>query len=240
MRLWSASAAPRSPGRFCAGTPATVRHTPGLIGHRLRAGQRKQRSLPAGGFTFPEDPAQSCAAVQPVWSAAVDPYVLLACVSAIPPGGRSPSFDLGRYSARVLRDINCEYILIKHLGAEIRLDLPNGTLGLGPVSLCFQVKGEPDLLAQIEALRAFHALSQGRATRTPPRARGARQLLALQAFDARSAGHSLRATSHLLFGLSDWPGRGEHRKSRVRRLVAAGEALVRAGPSTVLREALVR
>ena len=221
-------------GRLCAATPNTARRSQDSIRRQLPAGPPIPRLSRVGGFTFPEDPAKSCAAVRPVWSADLDPRVLVVIARSIKPDTRSQCFNLGRYSARVLRNASCEHILIEHLDTWIRMDVVSGTLCNGPVSLCFQVTERQNLLAQIEALRAFHALTRGRAERAPGRARIARPLVGLQALDARKAGHSLRAISKVLLG-SDWPGDGEHKKSRVRRLVASGEALVRAGHAAIFR-----
>jgi hypothetical protein len=165
----------------------------------------------------------------------VDPRVLLARALPTRSVGGSHAFDLERFSARVLDDEDRERVLIEYASTVIRLDVLSGTVRGGPVSLCFRVPEERGIPAQIEALRAFHALRQGQSIPTSSHARMARQLLALHAYDARTAGHSLRSISEMLWGSSDWPGDGEHQKSRVRRLVASGEALVHTGPAAILR-----
>jgi hypothetical protein len=207
---------------------------PGSIRRQFPDEPPIRRSSHVGGFTFPEDPELSCATVRPLWSAAVDPHVLVIRASEMISDSGSQSFDIRRYFARVLRDISGEYVLIEHASGVIRLDVVNGSLCDGPVSLCFEVPEERDLPTQIDALRAFHALRQGSPVPTAARTRMARQLLALHAFDARRAGYSLRAISEGLLG-PGWPGDGEHRKSRVRRLVSSGEALMRAGAVAVLQ-----
>lgn len=59
-------------------------------------------------------------------------------------------------------------------------------------------------------------------------------LMALQAFDTRATGASLRTIAVILFGEGDLAGDGQHRKSRARRPLMAGEAMVRAGPRATL------
>jgi hypothetical protein len=128
----------------------------------------------------------------------------------------------------------CEHVRIDHAGAVIRLDIIDGTLLGGSVSLRFELAYGQRFSDQFGALREFHSLF---ADESSPRrhTRLAEMQLSLHAFDERARGASLRAIADILLGSGDWPGDGEHRKSRVRRLIAAGEALVRAGPRTILR-----
>lgn len=173
--------------------------------------------------------------VLPVWSAPVDPRVLCvrACVRRGDEGWRS--FELLRYAARVLRGDGCEYVRVDHAGISLRLDVIEGTLLDRPVALGFDIPGDRDLSFQIDALCDLHKLMHRGSLPLHSRAQMTRQLLALHAFDARGAGLSLRAVAKVVLGQGDWPGDGEYRKSSVRRLVASGEALVRAGPGAVLR-----
>ena len=191
-----------------------------------------------GGCTFPEDPAQSCALIQPIWSAAVDPYVLN--VRARPHLGAGHSsigqaFDLRRFHARAVSCATSEYVRIDHYGKVLRLDVATGTVLDGPVSLAFELSLGPHMAAQLKALRDFGALfmKSGSAT-LPTQGRLSVQLLALQAQDARLTGASLREIAEKLLGKGDWPGAGEYRKSKARRLVAMGAALVWAGPRAIL------
>jgi hypothetical protein len=56
---------------------------------------------------------------------------------------------------------------------------------------------------------------------------------ALRVGDAIAAGASQRAIGLGIYG-GDWPGDGEHLKSRVRRMIPLAAALFRAGPRGVL------
>ncbi|TPG20980.1 DUF2285 domain-containing protein [Sphingomonas koreensis] len=185
----------------------------------------------AGGCTFPENPALSCAFVLPIWSAAVNPRVLT--VRAVQPSdlktrlfdGRSP--DIRRVCGPAV-----EHLLVDRGGEPIRLDVIEGTTAAGPVALRFDLTDDEHLETQIAAIR-----SVGAPVTTGHRHRQlARTLLALEAVDARDAGASLREAADLLLGPGDWPGDGEHRKSLIRRMIVAGAQVVRTGPRAVLME----
>jgi hypothetical protein len=167
--------------------------------------------------------------VLPLWSAAVDPRVLAA--RAAPPVHGQRLFDASAAGVRTLRGHGIEHLLIDRGGAPIRLDLIAGTALAGPVSLCFELAHDDRLAERLAALRAF-------ATRPalPERGPWQRGLLALHAHDARAAGASLRDIAEVLLGPGDWPGDGDHRKSRVRRMIATGERMVGAGAPAILLE----
>lgn len=183
-----------------------------------------------GGCTFPENPARTCACVLPIWSAAVDPRVL--AVRALKPddlaGGRP--FDAMSAAARMVRGPCTEHLLIDRCGEVIRLDVIDGTVAAGPVTLRFDLPDDDRLDMQLPAIRGLREPA--------PVARShvqlARRLLALQAVDARDAGASLREIAAMLLGPGAWPGDGEHRKSLVRRMIVAGDRLIRAGPAGAL------
>jgi len=192
----------------------------------------------AGGYTFPENPVKSCALIQPIWSADVDPHVLKAHVR--PHTGTETSsghhaFDLRRFCARIVIGVAGEYVRINLGGSVLRLDVVAGTMIDGPVSLAFEIALKQPLGAQVKALRKFDVLFTTGETSIPPlHDQLAGQILALQAYDARLSGASLRMIAEKLLGQGDWPGDGEWRKSKARRLVATGNSLVRAGPRAIL------
>lgn len=202
------------------------------------AAQRPIRaSLRAGGCTFPEDPAQSCASILPLWSAAADPRVLTARArpyrgSATEAGRRV--FDLRALSAQVAVGADREHARIDQAGIMVRLDIIAGTLMNGPVSLTFELLDGPGLPFQIDALRQLQEQATGTRAAPSPQRRLAAMLLPLCAFDERARGASLRNIADMLLGHGEWPGDGDHRKSQARRLVAAGEALVRGGSRAIL------
>lgn len=182
-----------------------------------------------GGCSFPEEPGQSCAFVRPVWSATVDPRVL-AVRAGRPTGGKARLFDMAELDARVLWDRHAEHLLINRDNDLFRLDVIEGTVAAGPVSLRFDLADDDRLSAQISALGRF----RGKAATGHRHMQLAHRLLALHAVDARDAGASLREVADVVLGPGAWPGNGEHRKSLVRRMIVAGDRMIRAGPASAL------
>lgn len=165
--------------------------------------------------------------------AGIDPHVL--AVRALPYCGdaRGWRFDLSRHVARTVQGRMGEHVRIDKAGHVIRLDVLDGTLAVGPMSLRVEIGVGPDLPVQADAVRALQRLVSGTLQENIYHDREAGNLLGLWAYDARREGASLRDIADLLVGPGDWPGDGEHRKSRARRLVSAGEAMVKAGPAAI-------
>lgn len=169
-----------------------------------------------------------------MWSAGADPRVLTARAAPHDGGDGSYRFDRHDFPTRVVVGPTSEHMLIAHRSVVVRLDVIEGTVLDGPVSLRVEVSCGPRLPAQLSAAAeigdplagATHCLRRHR--------RLADVLLALQAHDARECGASLREIACELLGPGEWPGDGEHRKSRARRLIETGRALVLAGPGAVL------
>lgn len=166
----------------------------------------------------------------PIWSAAIDPRVL--AVRALEPvdadGVRL--FDALAVDARMVRGPHAEHLLIDRGGEVIRLDVIDGTAAAGPATLRFDLPDDDRLDTQLSAIRALREPA--------PVVRShlqlAQRLLALQAVDARDEGASLREVAATVLGPGAWPGDGEHRKSLVRRLIVAGDRMIRAGPAGAL------
>ena len=129
-----------------------------------------------------------------------------------------------------MRGPHGEHLLIDRGGEFVRLDVIEGTTAAGPVVLHFELVDDAGLDAQVAAIATLRAA----ATSRPRYGRLARRLFALQAVDVRNAGASLKETADILLGPGDWPGDGEHRKSRVRRLLDAGSRMIRSGPHEIL------
>lgn len=164
-----------------------------------------------------------------MWAAVADPRVVAARTGRIGPGD-AHAFDGAVAAVRAIRGHVHEHLLIERNGVVTRLDIIEGSALAGPVSLHFDLANDAHLETRIDAIRAFMAM-----TGAPhPRLQLARCLHALHAADARETGASLREVADLILGPGHWPGGGEHRKSCVRRMVATGERMVRAGPRAVL------
>jgi hypothetical protein len=164
-----------------------------------------------------------------MWSAAVDPRVLT--VRFVKPAGVGARlFDPRSAIIRKAHGPRGEHLLVDHGGEIIRLDVVEGSSIAGPVTLQFDLADDDRFDGQLAAMSALRAAvpAAGRHVRL------ARRLLPLHALDAREAGASLREIANLLFGPGEWPGDGEHRKSRVRRLLDTGDGMVRDGPRQIL------
>jgi len=185
-----------------------------------------------GAYIFASDPSLDYPLAAPIWSAGLDPTVISAV--ALPCGPSTPlKFQIDRYDHCVAIGGGVEHVFFRCCGTSLRLDVIAGTVLAGAVTL------EPGLrLDRIDSqIDPIHALAAILRLEKPPDLRDARLprlVLALRAIDARREGASLRDIARGLFEATDWPGDGDHIKSRARRLVTLSERLWQAGPAGVL------
>src|SRR3546814_14882332 len=85
-----------------------------------------------GGCTFPEDPAQACASVLPIWSAGVDPRVLAVRAAQPVDATGARVFDELSGDTRVVRGPPAEHLLIDFGGDVIRTDVLYGHSAAAP------------------------------------------------------------------------------------------------------------
>lgn len=196
----------------------------------MRGMQPTTHSSRGGGCTFAEDPMRSCAEVTPIWSADVDPRVLRARIAA----EVQPTVDLQPFVTRLLSSPSCHRICLG-AGPTARLDIFGEVASWASVSLTIELSYDGSLSRKLLALRLMDCMLKGRA---PPLQKQSLHglIMALRAWDGRRAGAGLRTIADRLLGTGEWPGAGEHRKSRLRRLVALGRELVQYGPSRVLSD----
>lgn len=123
-------------------------------------------------------------------------------------------------------------------GRHLRLDVTEGTLFDGPILPHFHISGMAELSPKLDALNVLLRLSGGLDPAQAPVARDPRLprlVEALRVRDALAEGASLREIGRVIQpGCDDWPGDGEHMKSRARRFVALARKLERLGPKGVL------
>jgi len=165
-----------------------------------------------------------------MWSANVDPCVL--SVAATP--SAVAGVDL---SALTAVTISCDGVdrvrLVLH-DTVFRLDVREGSIR-PPCRLTYLIEQDARLSCQLETTRRLNACLSGSPVRGATNAaRLGRLATALQVWDARTAGLSLRQAADVVWGPGDWPGPGEHRKSAVRRYAKMGEGLVQGGPGPIL------
>jgi hypothetical protein len=170
-----------------------------------------------------------CARAAPLWTGAVDPFVLDVSVDA---GGCL--LDLSRFSHRMVRAGGRWHLLLELPAGTLQLDLRNA----GGRSEVVAVRPAIDLARPIEpqfhSARRLAALLKGAPEPVPREAGLARLVAALRVREALADGASQREIGLGMFG-DDWPGDGEHLKSRVRRMIPFARALAAMGPHAILR-----
>ncbi|WP_296614649.1 DUF2285 domain-containing protein [Sphingomonas sp.] len=164
-----------------------------------------------------------------MWTAAADPHVLRARILA--PSASGGAIDLYRFPHFVRRGEDCCHVRFDLHDGALRLDLVGDFVtGGGCIEPALDLGR--DLESQLAAIRRLDALLRGCASPSRDQ-RFVRHVEALRAADALAAGASLRDIALGILG-EDWPGDGEHLKSRARRRVRLAAELMRAGPSAVL------
>ena len=163
-----------------------------------------------------------------LWSSTLDPAVLR-CVAAPAAVGEVGAFDLEHCGeeAVLIAGASAEHVLIGASSVGLRIDVLEGTLLQGPVSLRHDISVVVDLGPPLATLRAFHDLCRmGRLPlrSTRKRQRDRRIVDALRTHDALQDGASIRDVGILLFGTrrvgEEWNAPGEALKSHSRRMIA--------------------
>lgn len=166
-----------------------------------------------------------------MWTAAADPCVLrVRLVDARGPTVRG--IDLSQWPYCSLSGNGCLYVRLHLPGGVVRLDVIAGAIGSGPVAIEPAIDLSRAIDPQVASLRRMYALMHDGEMEASDQ-RFTRLVEALRVADALAAGVSLRAIGLGVFG-TDWPGDGEHLKSKVRRRVVLADRLLREGPRGVL------
>ena len=144
-------------------------------------------------------------------------------------------FDLGRLSdlATVVHSVDGnEHVVISDGQRRIRIDVMAGSLLNGPVLLQYQLQGIAQLDQKPLALRrlaALHRYGKLLPSLFPVSSRAKSVVSALRVHDALVDGASQRDVAYALFGReavnSDWAGRSDYLRSKVRRLIALARRL---------------
>ncbi|WP_294136919.1 DUF2285 domain-containing protein [Sphingobium sp.] len=166
----------------------------------------------------------------PIWTAAANPRLL-----TVVPARSGPALDLARIGHRAARTGDRRHVLLHLSRQTLQLDGLDGALDDGPRRISALIDFGRNLEPQLESVRRLDAFLSGREPPTDLGTRFGRLVEALRVGDAIAAGASQRAIGLGIYR-GDWPGDGEHLKSRVRRMIPLAAALVRAGPRGVLAE----
>lgn len=154
--------------------------------------------------------------------------------------GDPDTFDLARFADRALlaRGVDSrEYLVLSDGWRRLRLDVIEGTLiGERSVRLVFELAGLTALETRLLTVRRLLALwRRGRFLRGlfQPLAGLPRQLELLRVADARACGASHREIAAMLYGearvRTEWDGRSDALRSRVRRLAVDARRLACGG-----------
>lgn len=153
------------------------------------------------------------------------------------PNATAPPCGIGleKFAVRALSSGGVEHVCLMIEGEIFRLDIIEGKLAGLSGRLSYVLDRDWRLLKQLETICRFEKRLSG--NRCVPNATDgwiSRRMVALQAWDARTAGASLREIAIRMSGPGEWPGPGECRKSAARRLIAMGDRLIREGPWPIL------
>ncbi|WP_186456899.1 DUF2285 domain-containing protein [Sphingomonas suaedae] len=197
-----------------------------------------------GGCTFAEDPDLAAPDARLIWHAGLDPGTL--AVEALAASPRDPdAIDpaaLGGWLTLAVDAHGHEHAVISDGWHRIRFDIMLGTLSKGPVVLRCGIAAGGSALPKLLPLRRLvdFALHRRFARALyPADPRIARWLTALQVGDGLVDGASHREIAEALYGAervaTDWEGRSDSLRSRVRRLVAEAKRLSRGGYRLMMR-----
>jgi hypothetical protein len=179
---------------------------------------------------------------QLLWSAAVDPSVLVvAALPASTPAGAA--FDLADWGDRltIVQGSLAEHILVRPGCGQLRFDVCAGTILQGPVRLFVDVTiNDAAAISTARLARFRNALSRDPADLSAPRRSRAhvRQIAALRTFDALTDGASIRDVAIVLFGearvRAEWLDPSEALKSTCRRLIVLARRMSEGGYMSLL------
>jgi hypothetical protein len=182
-----------------------------------------------------------------LWHAALDPGTLQ--VRAWPDRGRrADRFDPARFNSTLIvtRDPDGkEHVVLSDGRHHVRLDILQGSIERGePVFLEYRLEGIASARPSLLSLRRFLDLCRtGRFSGPLFRAdrRLPRMIQLLQVHDALRAGATQRDIAIELFGAkrveTEWAGRSDSLRSRVRRLVRDARAMAGGGYRVLLAKA---
>lgn len=196
------------------------------------------------GLHFASPPQADLASSLVMWRGEFDPAVVTAEVVPVRNGDRN-ALDVSCLAKPVLVAKGAsgwEHLLIGDGTGQIRLDIRKGTVLNGPVQLRYDFEGAGAITAKLLTVQRLLALNHKggwprRLSRTSRRSQ--RWMMALRTFDGCADGASQREIAAALLGRAvverDWDGPSTYLRSRMRRLVKLGEAMVRGGYLNLLK-----
>jgi hypothetical protein len=170
-----------------------------------------------------------CARAIPLWTGTMDPFVLDVSVDA---GGNV--IDLHGVDYREVVVEGRRHILLGLPAGTLQLELFGANDGGRIVRIKPLLNLARPLEPQFHSVRRLSALMNDAPEPVAREAVLARLVEALRVCDALADGASQRDIGLGIFG-DDWPGDGEHLKSRVRRMIPFASKFLQAGPQGVFK-----
>ena len=185
---------------------------------------------------------KSLASCRLVWSATVDPSVVV-CTAEPVAVDHPDAFQIGQLAlaTTIVRMSGVEHLAISDGLTRIRLDVVDGTLLEGPVKLHYQLAGFADAgpqLLTLQRLLALHRLGRFARGLHPRETKTERWVMMLRAHDLSTQGASQREIAGELFDPSvsaEWRMQSDFLRLRVQRLWRDANAMIDGGYLNLLR-----
>lgn len=196
---------------------------------------REENAAPAFGLRNRPAFEADARAARPIWTAAVDPFLLIATARTCSRGGGN--FDLSRVAETraMAASADGEHWLFGTAARPLRLDIVSGSLCGGPVALTVHVaRLEAAALVALSRLIALAREGRWRRSHFPAERRAGRWSQVLRVHDALLAGASQRDIADALFGtagIANWRVNAAPWRRRSQRLVEAARRAAMSKPA---------
>jgi hypothetical protein len=186
------------------------------------------------GLLFGEAPDIDGAHGRLMWSAGVDPFVLKVEARCTGVG-----FDLQRvaqFATVAIDEQSHEHVVLSNGKQRIRIDIEDGTMLQGPVSLkiiCHTPVDAPTAMSTLSRASLLWRLDRMPKTEQKADQKMQRLIAALRVYDALASGASRQNIARALFGddrvAKEWNSTSDAMRSTVKRLVRLSQHLAAGG-----------
>jgi hypothetical protein len=215
-----------------AGCPLAVKHVSGATLYRLR---RRFLAAEDWGLEMFADPGSTAVEVDVFWIAELLTHQA-GCIARVPNHCDVECHSLSAFTSKraVLVDTDHEQIVFRKNAKAAALTVAEGTFLLGDCSLTFQLQGISSSMRHHETMHILKSLLAGRAEQHPrTQTTDSKHLHYLIALDGHLEGRSYREIAMVLYGKAAvrayWTDDTRGLKSKVRRAVGRGKALMKGG-----------
>jgi Uncharacterized conserved protein (DUF2285)/Family of unknown function (DUF6499) len=215
-----------------AGAPLTMKHSSGAKILRLR---RQFLAAEKWGLQLFANPNISALDSPVFWIPAVTQHVVT-CTARAANDNQKNTMSLAAFGGQraALVTSSGEYITLHQQQTSACMVVKNSTFLIGESALTFEISGLNDVKQACETLKILNDLHSDRSEFTPAHSDNRSKYLDyLVALDGRLAGRSYRDIAEVLYGCehigSSWTDDSRGFKSKVRRAVESGLALMNGG-----------